>query len=190
MKTPEQLAEEYLDKNYELNPHFPADVQGDKLPDRQAARPAFLAGYKAAKEQLADADKVITYDYVETASDEARELIAKFELKGNEEVLVKALVAAYCRGVDAVDGYLRNSLGAYRASVKQQQWISVKDRLPEDGIEVLFYSPEKEMNCCFVGYKATKNEYVDPEGNGLIARQIEKYYTHWQPLPAPPKEEK
>lgn len=70
------------------------------------------------------------------------------------------------------------------------KWISVKERLPEDGIEVLFYSPEKEMNCCFVGYKATKNEYVDPEGNGLIARQIEKYYTHWMPLPAPPKEEK
>lgn len=48
-KTPEEMAEEYLNKNYELNPHFPADVQGDKLPDRQAARPAFLAGYKAAQ---------------------------------------------------------------------------------------------------------------------------------------------
>ena len=52
MKTPEEMAEEYLDKNYELNPHFPADVQGDKLPDRQAARPAFLAGYRAAKDQV------------------------------------------------------------------------------------------------------------------------------------------
>lgn len=47
MKTPEEMAEEYLDKNYQLDPHFPANVQGDKLPDRQAARPAFLAGYNA-----------------------------------------------------------------------------------------------------------------------------------------------
>lgn len=71
-----------------------------------------------------------------------------------------------------------------------QQWISVKDKLPEKGMEVLFHSPEKEMNCCFVGYRAAENEYVDPEGNGLIARQIEKYYTHWMPLPEAPKEEK
>ena len=67
-------------------------------------------------------------------------------------------------------------------------WISVKDRLPEAGIEVLFCSPKKEMNCCFVGYRAKENEYVDPEGNGLMPRQIEKYYTHWMPLPKPPEE--
>ena len=83
------------------------------------------------------------------------------------------------------------SLDAFYAGYQAaQQWISVKDRLPEEGVEVLFHSPEKEMNCCFVGYRATENEYVDPEGNGLIARQIEKYYTHWMPLPAPPKEDR
>ena len=76
-------------------------------------------------------------------------------------------------------------LAGYQAAA---QWISVKDRLPEDGIEALFFSPKKEMNCCFVGYKAKENEYVDPEGNGLIPRQIEKYYTHWMPLPKPPEE--
>lgn len=119
-KTPEEMAEEYRENHDEC----------------EFARDAFLAGYQAAKDQLADAGKVMN------------------------------------------------------SPEKPDGWISVKDRLPEDGIEVLFYSPEKEMNCCFVGYKATKNEYVDPEGNGLIARQIEKYYTHWMELPAPPKEEK
>lgn len=58
MKTPEQMADEYLDKNYELDPHFPADVQGDKLPDRQAARPAFLAGYKAAQQWISVKDRL------------------------------------------------------------------------------------------------------------------------------------
>jgi hypothetical protein len=57
-KTPEEMAEEYLDKNYELDPHFPADVQGDKLPDRQAARPAFLAGYKAAQQWISVKDRL------------------------------------------------------------------------------------------------------------------------------------
>jgi hypothetical protein len=80
----------------------------------------------------------------------------------------------------------RGFLAGYNAAAPK--WISVKERLPEDGIEVLFYSSKTQMNCCFVGYRAQENEYLDPEGNGLILREIEKYYTHWMPLPEPPKE--
>jgi hypothetical protein len=54
-------------------------------------------------------------------------------------------------------------LAGYNAAAPK--WISVKERLPEDGIEVLFYSPKTEINCCFVGD-----------------------VTHWMPLPEPPKE--
>lgn len=43
MKTPEEMAEEYAEDNDEC----------------EFARDAFLAGYKAAKDQLADADKVM-----------------------------------------------------------------------------------------------------------------------------------
>jgi len=66
------------------------------------------------------------------------------------------------------------------------EWISVKDRLPEDNLEVLFFS--QEYDGCFVGYKAVEGSYVDPEGNGLNVSNIQKYYTYWMPLPAAPKE--
>jgi hypothetical protein len=77
------------------------------------------------------------------------------------------------------------------------EWISVKDQLPEDNLEVLFFSQEYDgcfvgykYDGCFVGYKAAEGSYVDPEGNGLSVDNIQKYCTHWMPLPAAPKEEK
>ena len=171
MKTPEEMAEEYIRYDNE---------------SAYWTKHAFLAGYKAAKEQLADADKVITYDYVETASNEARELITKFELKNDEDVLVKALVAAYCRGVDAVDGYLRNSLSAYRNSVRRQQWISVKDRLPKEGMEVV------------IGWfqQTASNKLYWTTDVAILTNKVFSGWrvysevTHWMELPAPPKEGK
>lgn len=68
------------------------------------------------------------------------------------------------------------------------QWISVKDQLPEDNLEVLFFS--QEYDGCFVGYKAAEGSYVDPESNGLSVSNIQKYYTHWMPLPETPEEKK
>jgi hypothetical protein len=147
---------------------------------RQGLFEGFLAGYKAAKDQVADVSKAITYDYVETASNEAKKLIAEFELKGDENMLIKALVSAYCSGVDAVDGYLRNSLSAYRASVRQQQWISVKDRLPEDDREVLVVLNGES-------YKDVHVSWHDGEDFGWATTG---YVSHWMELPAPPKEEK
>lgn len=89
---------------------------------------------------------------------------------------------------DDEPGVIKAFLAGYKAAAPQ--WISVKDRLPEEDVEVLFFSPKTEFNCCFVGYRPKKDAYVDPEGNGLMPRIIEKYYTHWMPLPEPPKEEK
>jgi hypothetical protein len=68
------------------------------------------------------------------------------------------------------------------------EWISVKDQLPEDNLEVLFFQPEYDG--CFIGYKAAEGSYVDPEGNGLSVDNIQKYCTHWRVLPELPKEEK
>ena len=64
------------------------------------------------------------------------------------------------------------------------EWISVKDQLPEDNLEVLFFQPEYDG--CFVGYKAAEGSYVDPEGNGLSVDNIHKYCTHWRVLPELP----
>lgn len=61
-------------------------------------------------------------------------------------------------------------LAGYKAA---QQWISVKDRLPEVGKEILWYhQPGGEFA---VGY--------------LLDEATQPFFTHWMELPAPPKEE-
>lgn len=58
-------------------------------------------------------------------------------------------------------------------------WISVGDRLPEEGNEVLVYSGD----CCWI---------ASLEGNGWRVGEFEAYsltevfFTHWTPLPKPP----
>lgn len=62
-------------------------------------------------------------------------------------------------------------LAGYKAA---QEWISVKDRLPEEGKEILWYhQPGGEFA---VGY--------------LLDEATQPFFTHWMPLPEPPKEEK
>ena len=57
--------------------------------------------------------------------------------------------------------------------VTLQEWISVTERLPDIGVEVIVYS-EDDGICV---------DYYDGDSFG--------YYdvTHWMPLPQPPKEE-
>ena len=177
MKTPEEMAEEYADLCVSDAYYAPLKA-------------GFLAGYEAAQEQ--PATKKVTDDYIETASNEAKELIAKFELKGDEDVFVKALVAAYCRGVDAVDGYLRNSLSAYRASVKSQQWISVKDRLPEINKGFIGFAENKEVCNCYRypdHFEDGRPVFYAQTKTGPLICGLESI-SHWMELPALPKEEK
>lgn len=135
---------------------------------------------------------MVTDDYIETACKEAKELIATFDLKGDEEMLVKALVAAYCNGVDAVDGYLRNSLSAYRASVRSQRWISVKDRLPEINERFVAFVENKEVCTCWRSQNIKPDDsphFYASTKTGLLICGLESV-THWQPLPESPQEEK
>jgi len=57
-------------------------------------------------------------------------------------------------------------------------WVSVKDRLPEDGRSVLLAFPSGFM--C-VGRKMRHGEWHNGQGE---VRDV----THWMPLPEPPKE--
>lgn len=61
------------------------------------------------------------------------------------------------------------------------QWISVKDRLPEKFINVLCWYPSKNYGSNIV------IDYLESD-LGYFAHQF-KYgeLTHWMPLPQPPK---
>jgi len=66
-------------------------------------------------------------------------------------------------------------------------WISVKDRLPEYHLDVLFL--QKGDCSCFVGWRAEKDQWVDHSESGMHDKCIKRGFTHWMPLPKPPREE-
>ena len=75
------------------------------------------------------------------------------------------------------------------------EWISVKDRLPEEGVEVLIYCNPDIVQAVFsVGYWKGSFDVTDYMNDGFVPdRRICKqgsdydYVTHWMPLPEPPK---
>ena len=140
MKTLEEMAKEHTSKASKSNFY-----------DWQANKDSFIAGYKAAKEQLGDANKKL---------DEA---------------------------FDAYYAFLKaNFYAGYKAA---QQWISVKDRFPEEGTLVLLTDKDDSYNRISVGYRMFSefdgySWYVP--GKVLLP---EHFYTHWQPLPKALKEE-
>jgi hypothetical protein len=72
-----------------------------------------------------------------------------------------------------------------------QQWISVSDRLPEENQEVLIsYGQKPFFLIAFLYYPNHPKKDVKMFcGNNNTNYSLD-YVTHWQPLSAPPKEEK
>ena len=60
-------------------------------------------------------------------------------------------------------------------------WISVKDRLPDDGVPVLVYP-----GWAAAGNDASIEEYCAEHGCFLMEIEDGRRVTHWQPLPAAP----
>jgi len=62
----------------------------------------------------------------------------------------------------------------------KEEWISVKEILPEDGFELLAYG-EKHI---FIGRFFDDNRFIiyDDDGDELPGHIV----THWMPLPSPP----
>lgn len=64
------------------------------------------------------------------------------------------------------------------------EWISVKDRLPEDD----------EQLCAFINWKSGWNTTIQNEVKKWKEIKVwrsfdlERNYTHWMPLPIPPKQ--
>lgn len=75
-------------------------------------------------------------------------------------------------------------------------WISVKDRLPQEKQDVLVF--ERWMDIPFVGYLVKDKWHVNKEfyevggtyADGYIIGVVsQKDVTHWMPLPEPPKQD-
>ncbi len=69
------------------------------------------------------------------------------------------------------------------------EWISVKDRLPEHGQDVIVYGPDGVV--AYVTYMANDNLlytgfYFDVGGEYIT---LLKGITHWMPLPEPPNKQ-
>jgi hypothetical protein len=162
MKTPEELAVRYSDLREFADRRL--DYKAKLLLEQ-----GFLAGYQAAKDQLADTSKVM--------ADENKFVARTVPMYG--------LATEKWNSSDTIGGLLNKSaanhaLGAL-AKKTSSQWISVKERLPEYDVDVLTIEDgEMEVNAVS---EYTQWWWSSDEG-------FERNPTHWQPLPEPPKEEK
>lgn len=77
---------------------------------------------------------------------------------------------------------------------KQQKWISVEERMPEHGTDVLVLTAPGTLS---LGQNCVVAEYIHPrmEKSGVFINFYAGYddknilaVTHWMPLPEPPKE--
>lgn len=70
-------------------------------------------------------------------------------------------------------------------TVNPYEWISVKDRLPDELFTaVLIYCPDNDNIYC--AYLNARNEWhIFDQGSGLW---VLERVTHWMPLPVPPTE--
>ena len=75
-------------------------------------------------------------------------------------------------------------LGRIEDAAEQGDWISVKDRLPNEGRNVLVFIPYKKVNLHYVSYLESKKWYVPDRIGRFELHDV----THWKPLPASPKE--
>ena len=69
--------------------------------------------------------------------------------------------------------------------VTVQEWIPVKDRLPENNQWALCFMKDKS----FGTFRVLQWNYIDWQWNDGNERWEEKDVTHWMPLPLPPKGE-
>jgi len=70
-----------------------------------------------------------------------------------------------------------------------EKWIDVKQKLPEEGTRVLAFSPARPQWTQNDRYFVTQMQHYSGKVNMFwFYGDINRWATHWQPLPAPPKD--
>lgn len=129
--------------------------------------------------RMIDADELIDFPYSEGAGtdEQIMDWIEECGLSDEED---KAKMLCW----KVIEGF-RNVVKT-APTIPSPQWISVKDRLPEEQKEVLIYLPEYdsvEMASLFTIPSMNLREWVQNEDAYMLDE-----VSYWMPLPEPPKE--
>lgn len=138
---------------------------------------SYLAGYKAAMEQV---------EYYKAQADKWRNELSDLNYKYAAKCEAYAEKCAEDEGRHAIDQVV-DANKVMNSPEKPDSWISVKDRLPPPQTEVLWWNKAAQQagvsSWEYMSYcDDTMIEWGDA-GNVSIRK-----FTHWQPLPEPPKE--
>jgi Protein of unknown function (DUF551) len=198
-KTPEELAEEWIEINGWNTEPFRDEYT------IEFKKQGYVAGYQAAKNEYKIAIDAYT-DVAKLMLEEAvRIMTPTHEIA--EDVLADAnkVMPDTCEHIfdmsKMVDVSSSETLN--NSSNNSNGWISVKDRLPEDGTGWLTVYGSIPNLRFFVGpgyYDYAKKEWLSrflnyrarTDAANLVTDQIEylpfEQVTHWMPLPKPPEE--
>lgn len=137
-----------------------------------------------------DAYKGLKAKYLVFKADTGERVDNCFILRPDKDIAAVEALRAYAKVTDnetlAKDIY--NWVGN---GVTVQEWISVDDRLPENDVMVIGYTPCDGF--MFVGYYHQEPKY-DWEVWRIVTamrstKVMKKKVTHWMPMPQPPKGE-
>lgn len=157
-KAPEELAQIYINNL--------AIYKSEHL----LARSCFLAGYKAAKEQLETEYSALV----------SKGKVAMQTLNDQLADAGKVMPDTCDHILDATKMVDVNSLN------NSKSWISVKNEMPPKDMLVYFYAPKKGFypNVLF-GFWDNDRWYVGGEVRPILSKDV----THWMYIPESPKEE-
>ena len=71
--------------------------------------------------------------------------------------------------------------------VTVQEWISVKDKLPDYFTSVLVWCPGNK--CIYAAYRNARQEWYTFDDT-IAGHVVVNMVTHWMPMPQPPEREK